>query len=272
MMKLGIIGASYPDRYGPVAFEEVGKLGLDFIEVCCNFDPDTDEFIARASETRKLVEQTGIKIGSVGRWNLENVNRGGVIDPVQLDKNIRLMNAAAEVGCPVFVCGCNYDGDVSRYKNYGVAIEYFNRITEEAKKLGIKAAVYNCSWGNFVNKARDWEIVLGDVPELGIKYDCSHAIARGIHTGEYLRELDQWLPRVYHMHVKGTAYIDSRDIDAPPAGMDQTDWNTVFVLLYKHGYNGGLSIEPHSGVWQGALGEAGVKFTVDFLRKYLVQY
>ncbi len=272
MMKLGIIGASFPDQYGPKTFEAVGKLGLDFIEVTCNFDPESEKFIASAKDVRRLVDETGIQIGSVGRWNLENVNCGGKIDEAQFDKNIRLLNATAEVGCPVFVCGCNYDGDVSIYKNYGVAIEYFSRLVEEGKKLGVKIATYNCHWNNFVVEPKQWDIVIDSVPELGIKFDPSHALTRDIHGGTYLRELDKYLPHIYHIHIKGSTYLGTEHVDSPPAGMDQTDWNTIFVLLYKHGYQGGLSIEPHSGVWQGALGDAGVKFTVDFLRRYLVQY
>ena len=96
-MKLGIICESMKDQYGPVAFESVEKLGLDFIEVCCNFDPDTENFINAVPETKKLLASSPVTIASVGRWNLK-ANQGGVIVPSELDKNIRLMNAAAEVG------------------------------------------------------------------------------------------------------------------------------------------------------------------------------
>jgi len=271
-MKLGIISESYSDLYGPITFKEVGKLGLDFIEVCCNFDPDTENFVRDAKEIRKLVDSTGIAVGSVGRWNLK-ANQGGVIVPEELDKNIRLMNAAAEVGSPVFVCGCNYDESVSAFKNYAAAVEYFHKITEEANKLGIKAAVYNCSWGNFVCHHHAWNIVLDEVKDLYIKYDPSHAFGRTAYCGypTYLDELDKWLPRIAHMHIKGAAYLNGHGVDDPPAGMDQIDWNTVFVLLYKHGYEGGLSIEPHSPVWKGELGDKGVKFTIDFMRKYMLK-
>lgn len=269
-MKLGMICESMQDQYGPVAFSSCEKLGLDFIEVCCNFDKDTDDFLAKVSETKKYVENSPVKIGSVGRWNL-HANKGGIIDAKELDKNIRLMNAAAEVGSPVFVCGCNYDGDVSRYKNYGAAIEYFSRITEEANKIGIKAATYNCDWGNFVCHSAAWDIILQEVPDLWIKYDPSHAFHRTRGYLNYLEELDRWLPRIAHMHVKGAAYLNGEGIDDPPAGMDQIDWNTVFVLIYKYGYDAGLSIEPHSSVWNGELGEKGVQFTIDFIRKFMLR-
>lgn len=271
-MKLGMICENMKDCYGPVAFDAVGKYGLDFIEVCCNFDKDYEEFISKTKETKKLVDETGITIGSVGRWNLK-ANQGGVIVQSELDKNIRLMNAAVEVGSPVFVCGCNYDESVSRYKNFGAAIDYFTKITEEAKKLGIKAATYNCSWANFVNHSSAWEIVLEEVPDLYIKYDPSHAFGRPAHCEylPYLEEMNRWLHKIVHIHIKGAAHLHGDCIDDPPAGMDQIDWNTIFVLLYKFGYDGGLSIEPHSDVWQGELGDKGVQFTIDFMRKYILR-
>lgn len=261
-MKLGMISS-----YDRKAFDHVKDLGLDFIEVCCNIDEDSDRFLASVNEVKKNVEETGIKIGSLGRWNL-TANRGGVIDPAELNKNMMLLNAAAEVGSPVFVCGCNYDGSVSLYKNYTAAINYFKTLTDEGRRLGVKVAVYNCSWENFVNRSVHWKIVLEEVPDLMIKYDCSHAAARG---DNYLAELNEWLPRVAHIHLKGVLKVNGNGVDDPPAGMDQVDWPSIFALLYKHGYDAGLSIEPHSGTWQGELGEAGVKFTINYMRPFILR-
>ena len=42
------------------------------------------------------------------------------------------------------------------------------------------------------------------------------------------------------------------------------------AILYKFGYDGGLSIEPHSGVWQGDLGERGIDFTIRYMKQFLV--
>jgi sugar phosphate isomerase/epimerase len=64
--------------------------------------------------------------------------------------------------------------------------------------------------------------------------------------------------------------IDGKRFDDPPAGLDQTDWGAFFSILYAKNYQGGLSIEPHSQVWKGELGEKGVNFTVNYMKKLLL--
>ncbi len=261
-MKLGMING-----YDKASFEKIKKCGLEFVEVCCNFDEDNVRFIDSVESIKKNVAETGIPVGSVGRWNLAP-NVGGKIVPEEIEKNIALMHAAAEVGSPVFVCGCNYDDSVSLYKNYVAAVDYFSQICEEAKKLDIIPAVYNCSWSNFVNSSKQWEVVLGEVPDLMIKYDCSHTFERG---NDYIAELNKWLPRVAHMHVKGMIKVNGECVDAPPAGMDMIDWRTVFALIYKYNYNRGLSIEPHSETWCGELADPGVIFTINYIKQFILR-
>ena len=41
-------------------------------------------------------------------------------------------------------------------------------------------------------------------------------------------------------------------------------------ILYTQGYNGMLSIEPHSGYWKGAMGQWGIDFTIRYIRSMLM--
>jgi sugar phosphate isomerase/epimerase len=104
------------------------------------------------------------------------------------------------------------------------------------------------------------------LPELGIKYDPSHARYAG---RDYLKESRDWGGRFHHVHIKGSIIIDGQRFDDPPAGLDQTDWGTFMAILYGQGYQGGLSIEPHSHVWHGELGDKGVQFTIDYMRRMM---
>lgn len=36
------------------------------------------------------------------------------------------------------------------------------------------------------------------------------------------------------------------------------------------GYDGGLSIEPHSPVWKGELGERGIAYTIRYFRDLML--
>ena len=262
-MKLGIIrGHDAP------AFDYVKGKGLDFIETCCNNDGEARLFTDQTADIKANIARTGIEIASVGRWAAKP-NKGATFDEAQMEIQYALFDAAVEVGSPVFVCGCNYDGSVSLYKNYGFAIEYFGRLLDRAKDKNIKVAVYNCSWENFICSPREWEVVLAELPQLGIKYDCSHSVNAG---RDYLTELSDWGDRIYHFHVKGTVITRGRYVDDPPAGIDGFNWGEIFAILYARGYDSGLSIEPHSATWQGGseLGKKGIDYTIKYIRQYIL--
>ena len=112
-----------------------------------------------------------------------------------------------------------------------------------------------------------WTVIHGFLPELGIKFDPSHSRYAG---GDYLREMRDWGERFYHVHIKGSVIINGERFDDPPAGLDQTDWQSFMAILYAKGYSGGLSIEPHSHNWEGELGEKGLDYTVNFMRKLVL--
>jgi sugar phosphate isomerase/epimerase len=59
-------------------------------------------------------------------------------------------------------------------------------------------------------------------------------------------------------------------VDDPPAGLDQTDWKSFMSILYAKKYTGGLSIEPHSPVWQGELGDHGVDYTIKYMKTLML--
>ena len=89
----------------------------------------------------------------------------------ELTINLDLIAAAAELGCPNYVCGVNYVDSLSLYTNAGLAIDYLAELLATAEKHGVRLAVYNCRWGNWVVEPRSWELVLGHLPKVGIKYD-----------------------------------------------------------------------------------------------------
>ncbi len=245
-------------------FQTVKNQKLQFIEICCNNAKDAKNFIEATEQIKNCIANTGIDVSAVGRWN-HDVNVGGKPDPEQLKLYIAQLDAAIDIGAKTFVLGCNKDENVSLFKNYCCAIELFGQLLDRAAGK-IKIAVENCDWNNFVVSPRDWEIVLAELPGLYIKYDCSHSYNRGCN---YLNELSDWGEKIAHFHIKGTTHAGKRWVDDPPAGMDDINWPSVFAVLYARGYDGDLSIEPHSGTWRGALGNAGVEFTRDYISKFM---
>ena len=262
-MRLGRIQNKYTEE----GFDLVRSQGLDFIEICCNHPEDAEKLIAAKEDIKAQIARTGIEISCVGRWN-HDIQENGAINEEKLEKYyLPLVDTAIELGAKTFVCGCNYDNSVSLFKNYQNAIYMFSRLIERADGK-IKVAIQNCSWNNFVVSPEHWKIILGELPELYIKYDASHAYNR---NEDYLEQLSDWGERVAHVHIKGTVHAGKRAVDDPPAGMDDIQWTSLFAILYARGYNGDLSIEPHSATWRGELGSAGVTFTRDFIKRFMMQ-
>ncbi len=263
-MKLGIING-----WNEEGFRYVKEKGLEAIEFCVNYYSDSKAFLEKAPEVAELSKKYGIPVGSTGRWGAIRLDEEGNIIEKMLQEDMDIIKAASIMGCPVFNCGCNRVQSLSYYENCQRAIEYFGKLLDFARPLGVKIAVYNCGWNNFIYDDKAWEIVLGALPELGIKYDVSHCFAHG-GDRNYLRELRDWGHKILHFHIKGSLYIDGVRYDDPPAGLDQTNWGAVMDMLYTKGYDGMLSIEPHSEYWKEAKGSWGVDFTIQYIRPYVM--
>lgn len=261
-MKLGIIQDWTED-----GFRYAASKGLEAVEYCVNGNYDAQSFADKAPQIRAWSEQYGVMVGAIGRWGRVRVDDDGVPIPSAVHEDEILIDAASAIGCPVFNCGCNRAGHLSFAENCQSAIAYFSHLLSYAAGKNVRIAVFNCDWDNFVVQSDVWQVVLGALPELGIKYDTSHCIGRG---GDYLQEMRDWGERIYHFHVKGSSYIGGVHYDDPPAGLDDVRWGPVFNLLYTKGYNGVLSIEPHSDQWMGNRGQWGVDFTIRYIRPFIM--
>lgn len=265
-MKIGIISYGFEREH----LQHVKDLELDFVEFCVNADKDNrfQEFFDKADSIKSICNELGLFVGSVGRWGADKINKDGSHNENEYLADTTLIKAAAKVNCPVYVCNCNYVEELTLYENYTAAIKYFARLIEFAKGFDIKIATSNCRWNSYVVSDPAWSVIHGQLPDLYIKYDPSHSIyAKGTN---YLTEMKKWGHRFAHVHIKGSLMIDGERLDDPPAGLDMTDWNSFMGTLYAVGYDGTLSIEPHSAIWQGELGERGVKQTINMLRRHIV--
>ncbi len=260
-MRLGLI-VDTDDR----GFQQAQSLGLSFLEITYNVGRDVADFVNDLDNLKARCEKYGIAIGSIGRWGTDKLDENGELIKEEVEANLTLIDCAAELGCGVFNTGINYCDKLTLNENYQKAIEYFSILIERGKQKGVKICVYNCDWSNFVCSPEQWKIILGQLPDLGIKYDVSHCMNRG---GDYLEEAARWGDRFGHVHIKGTLRVNGETHDDPPAGLDVTNWGAFFGMLYLHGYDGTLSIEPHSHTWRGELGDWGVKFTAEYIRQFI---
>ena len=258
-MKLGIIG-----WINEQDFKRAKEKGLEFIELCVN--ERDEEFFNKLDELKALSKKYEMPIGSVGRWGKDKITATGIIEE-ELEIERRLIEATAALHSEVYITGCNYVEEISYYENCTFAIQYLEKLIAYGKQYGIKIATYNCRWGNFIHSDRAWTMVHGYLKDLYIKYDTSHCIYAG---GDYLAETKKWGKRFAHVHIKGALVVDGERFDDPPAGLDQTDWGSFMAILYAKGYDGNLSIEPHSENWRDELGHRGVDFTIQYMRRLML--
>ncbi len=261
MMRIGRIANWYGKGFGYVK-----DAGLEFVEMCCNSAEEAAGVVRDKDVIRAELAKAELPFSCLGRWN-HDIQQNGKIDPDKVPSYLDLLDTAVVLGAKTFVCGCNYDNSISLFRNYENAIGFFGTLCDHAKGKNIKVAVQNCDWNNFVVSPKQWEVILGELPDLYIKFDASHAYNRGEN---YLEELSDWGERVAHVHIKGTTHAGRRGVDDPPAGMDDIRWGSLFSVLYARHYDGDLSLEPHSAVWMGELGEAGVRFTRDYIRRFVL--
>lgn len=259
-MKLGMIAWVNEEEV-----KAAKENGMEFIELDVN-DRDT-EFLEKLPELKELSSKYEMPVGAVGRWGKDKITKEGIIQ-TELAVDKKLMDAAAELSCGIYITGCNYIEDQTYYENCTLAISYLTELVEYGKSIGVKVATYNCRWNNFVHSEKAWSMIHAKLPELYIKYDTSHCIYAG---GDYLKEARDFGDRFIHVHIKGALVIDGERYDDPPAGLDMTDRRSFMAILYTKGYDGNLSIEPHSEYWKGALGEMGVRYTIQFMRQLILK-
>lgn len=260
-MKLGII--AQPVRESFIAAQQ---KGLDFLEFCINPNNDADEFLGHLRQIREWMIESKVSVQSIGRWKSNRIDADGQPIEHELELSYRLIDAAAALACPNFVCGCNFVEGLSYYQNCTSAIEYLNKLITYAKGSGIRISTYNCRKVNFIHNPMAWTMIHGHIDGLGIKYDPSHSRYAG---ADYLCETAEWGDRIYHVHLKGSLIVNGQRFDDPPAGLDQTDWKSFLSILHAKQFSGGLSIEPHSATWTGELGERGVDYTIAYMKKLI---
>lgn len=258
-MKLGIISWIREED-----FIKVKEKGLSFVELDVN--DRAEEFLAHVDEVKGYSEKYGLPVQAIGRWGSDRICKEGIREE-ELALECRLIDAAAALGCTIYITGCNYVKELSYYENCGLAISYFEKLIAHGKEKGVRIATYNCRWNSFVCDPMAFTMIHGYLKDLYIKYDTSHCIYAG---GNYLQEARDWGDRFIHVHIKGALPIDGNRFDDPPAGMDTTNWGAFMAILHAKGYQEGLSIEPHSENWKGDLGDRGVDYTIEYIRKLML--
>jgi sugar phosphate isomerase/epimerase len=247
-------------------FRVANQLGVAVLEYNENND-DIGRFIAQRPRLKDLCKRHHVSLGVIGRFGRNYVSDDPDIVREETTKTERLMAEAAELGASVFVTGAGHGEQRTHLVNCRRAVEVLARFVEVGKGLGLKVALYSSPWANFAFAPPSWNQILSEVPDLGLKYDPSHAY----HDGrDWLAEMRDWGGRLYHVHARGCMATDGKALENPMPGLDQLNWGAFFGMLYHHRYRGDVMVESPSATWGGDRRHPGLRFSITYLRQFQV--
>lgn len=223
----------------------------------------------RVAEILRLTKQYGVDFSMLGFLSVNYISDNPDIAKDAFAKARRLIDACSEIESPLMVtCGGEAEGR-SLDENAKRAVDALGQLMDYGSKKGVGLALYNCHITNFAYGPEAWELILPQLPDLGIKFDPSHPFYDG---RDYLAEARDWGHRFKHVHAKGSVIIGGKPFEDPPAGLDQTDWRTLFAALYHHNYDADINIEPHSRTWTATPERryAGILLAQRYLRQFVL--
>jgi sugar phosphate isomerase/epimerase len=235
---------------------------------CVEFNgADNVDFTSKAPELARYAREYGVEFDMIGLFGRNYISD----DPEERAHHIadakKTIDFCDAIGSPLFVTGAGHEDDRPLQENVKRAVDVLGELIEYGKAKGIRVALYNCHWGNFAVAPDSWELLMPQLPDLGIKYDPSHALE---DNRDYLVELRDWGTKVYHAHAKGSLVIGGKRFPDPMPGMDQTNWGAIFAILYEQNYPGDMNIEPHSGEWTGGRRYPGLLFAKRYLEQFII--
>lgn len=221
------------------------------------------------------VIQAGLQVGSVDlpEWQ-------GMISPDRarrddaLARNRAYVEACAAAGVRnYFLVMLPEDAARSRAENFGFMVESFGQLAETLEAHNGRLVIEG--WpgpGALCCTPEGYRAFFAQVPSpsMGINYDPSHLIRMGI---DYMRFLDEFAERIYHVHGKDTALLAENLYEfgheqpatfakpRPYAGMawryaipghGVTRWVDVLEHLQARGYGGAISVELEDANYHGS--------------------
>jgi sugar phosphate isomerase/epimerase len=302
---LGLFTAAFPDA----TLEEVAAFaaanGFQTLELAawpqggggarryagvCHVPTETlDE--AGAQAIRDLLNARGLGISSLGFYP-------NVFDPdaataqAAREHLARVFRAASLLGVDVVGTFIGRDPSKSVPAAFADVEAVWPGLIAQARAHGVKVAFENCpmifshdEWPGGKNLAyspaiwrRLFEILPGD--DVGLNLDPSHLVWQMIDIEEVVRE---FAPKILHVHAKDLE-VDRHGLydggvmslgmgwQVPRLpGLGEVRWDRFIAALFRHGYDGVVSVEHEDRSFEGdrELVERGFLIARDALRPYL---
>lgn len=238
--------------------------GLPNVEY--NYHVDFDDTFPNALQLQLWLRQHLVHPAAVGCWGQDFISKDAEKRERAVERLMATIEHAAMLGCPVVMTGGgDREGDDLKSKLKDV-VEVYKPVMDFAAEKNTKLCFYNCHWENCVTGPAAWDVVLKELPGVGIKFDPSHPYHDGDDPYTHLAD---YAGHVYHFHAKEVLTAGGKVVDEPMAGQGDFDWGKMIGILYKAGYDGVISIEPHSTTWSGEMRRPGILIAKRELERYL---
>lgn len=239
--------------------------GLHHLEY--NYHVDFDDTFPETMEMQLHLRQHGVHACAIGCWGQDFISKDSAKREEGMRRLRHTIDFAHNLHCPVVMTGGgDREGDDLKSKLKDV-VEAFRPIPDYAAEKNVNVCFYNCHWQNCITGPKAWDVVLKELPGIGIKFDPSHPYLDGddpyVHLADYVEH-------VYHVHAKEVLTAGGKTVDEPMAGQGDFQWGKFIGILYKGGYKGVISIEPHSKTWSGPMRHPGILIAKRELERYLV--
>lgn len=244
-----------------------------------------------AAAIRAMLDARGLGISSLGYYP-------NVFDPdpdaaaAAREHLPRVFRAAALLGVDVVGTFVGRDPSKSVPAAFADVEAVWPALIDEARAHGVRVAFENCpmifsqdEWPGGKNLAyspaiwrRLFEILPGD--DVGLNLDPSHLVWQMIDLDEVVRE---FAPKILHVHAKDLE-VDRHGLyeegvmslgmgwQVPRLpGLGEVRWDRFIAALFRHGYDGVISVEHEDRGFEGSqeLVERGFLIARDALRPYL---
>ena len=304
-MHLGLFTAAFPDATLEEVADFAAANGFQTLELAawpqgdgaerryagvCHVPTESlDE--AGAQAIRDLLAAHGLGISSLGFYP-------NVFDPDPATAQAarehlpRVFRAAALLGVDVVGTFVGRDPSKSVPEAFADVEAVWPGLIAQAREHGVKVAFENCpmifshdEWPGGKNLAyspaiwrRLFEILPGD--DVGLNLDPSHLVWQMIDIEEVVRE---FAPKILHVHAKDLE-VDRHGLydegvmslgmgwQVPRLpGLGEVRWDRFIAALFRHGYDGVVSVEHEDRSFEGdrELVERGFLIARDALRPYL---
>lgn len=241
---------------------------------------DKNFFPSLAEEARRLIGDSDLRISTIGYYC------NPLADAEYAEMLAYAIDSASLFGADMVSTFAGAIPGKPVDESYGKFKEVFGDLVKRAEQKGIKVAIECCPMGGTWKNAtcnigfnpRAWTEMFSAVSSdsFGLEWEPTHQMSQLIDPVENLKE---WVGKVVHIHGKD-ANIDRAAIakygvsgaygfcrDRFP-GMGDTDWRSIFTVLYNSGYAGEVLIEGfHDPIFRRELEEKGQLLSLDYLRR-----